>query len=66
MALMLKDVNLAAQLAIESGAPLQFGQLARGVLQSALNVMGADANLDDRLAEYVGNQAGVRFGPAAD
>lgn len=66
LALMLKDVNLAAQLAMESGAPLQFGQLARGVLQSASNLFGPDANLDDRLAEFVGSQAGVSIGPAGD
>lgn len=63
LALMLKDVNLATQLAIESGVPLQAGQLARGMLQAASNTFGPTANLDDQLAELIAAQAGVRFTP---
>lgn len=60
LALMLKDLNLANQLAIDSGAPLLFGQLARGVLQAASNALGPDANLDE-IADFVGEQARVSF-----
>ncbi|MCE5975210.1 NAD(P)-dependent oxidoreductase [Sinirhodobacter sp. WL0062] len=62
LSLMLKDLNLAAQLAIDSGAPLQFGQLARGMLQAASNSFGPDANIDD-IADLVADQAGIRFTP---
>jgi 3-hydroxyisobutyrate dehydrogenase len=58
--LMLKDLNLATELAMASGAPLQFGQLARGMLQSAANAFGASSNLD-KMADLVAAQAGTRF-----
>jgi 3-hydroxyisobutyrate dehydrogenase len=62
LSLMLKDLNLAAQLAIDSGAPLQFGHLARGMLQAASNAFGPDANLDE-IADLVAAQAGTSFKP---
>lgn len=61
LSLMLKDLNLATQLAMDSGAPLQFGQLARGMLQTASNAMGPEANIDD-IAKLVADQAGIAFG----
>ena len=62
LALMLKDLNLATELAHESGVPLQFGQMARGMLQTAANAFGPEANLDD-IVDLVAQQAGVNFKP---
>lgn len=61
LALMLKDLNLASQLAMDSEAPLLFGQLARGMLQTAANTLGPDAGIDD-IADMMADQAGVEFG----
>jgi 3-hydroxyisobutyrate dehydrogenase len=60
--LMLKDLNLAAELAQESAVPHQFGQLARGMLQMAANAFGPEANIDD-IADLVAQQAGISFKP---
>jgi 3-hydroxyisobutyrate dehydrogenase len=60
LSLMLKDLNLGAQLAIESGVPHQFGQLARGMLQAASIAYGPDANIDET-ADLVAAQAGVEM-----
>jgi 3-hydroxyisobutyrate dehydrogenase len=60
MSLMLKDLNLASELAIGSGAPLPFGSLARSMLQASSNAFGPEANLDE-IAEFVAGQAGVTF-----
>jgi 3-hydroxyisobutyrate dehydrogenase len=62
LALMLKDLNLAMRMAADSGAPLLFGQLARGLLQSTANACGPDANLD-AIAPYIAAQAGISFRP---
>lgn len=58
--LMLKDLNLATALATETGVPLQFGQLARGMLQAASNLLGPDANLFE-ISDYVASEAGTSF-----
>ncbi|CUH81288.1 NAD(P)-dependent oxidoreductase [Tropicibacter naphthalenivorans] len=58
--LMLKDVNLATQLATQSGVPLQFGQLARGMMQAASNRLGPQANLFD-IGDHVAPEAGTAF-----
>lgn len=60
LSLMLKDLNLCAELAIASGAPNQFGQLARGMLQAASNAYGPQANIDETV-DLVGAQAAVDF-----
>jgi 3-hydroxyisobutyrate dehydrogenase len=60
LSLMLKDLNLAAELAIETGAPNLFGQLARGMLQASSHAYGPEANIDETV-DYVGAQAGVDF-----
>ena len=60
LSLMLKDLNLCAELAIESGAPNQFGQLARGMLQAASHAYGPGANIDET-ADLVAAQAGTDF-----
>ena len=58
LSLMLKDLNLGAELAIESGVPNQFGQLARGMLQAASNAYGPEANIDET-ADLVAAQVGI-------
>ena len=58
--LMLKDLNLAAALGTETGVPLQFGQLARGMLQAASNTLGPEANLLD-ISDYIATEAGTSF-----
>jgi 3-hydroxyisobutyrate dehydrogenase len=60
LALMLKDLNLATQLATESGAPMHFGHLARSLLQVASNAFGPNANLDE-IVNLVGSQAGAEL-----
>lgn len=60
LSLMLKDLNLAGALATETGVPLHFGQLARGMLQAASNRLGPDANLFD-ITDYVAAEAGTSF-----
>ncbi|MBN9889262.1 NAD(P)-dependent oxidoreductase [Salipiger abyssi] len=60
LALMLKDLNLATQLAMDSGAPLHFGQLARAMLQAASNELGPEANIDE-ISKLVEAQAGMLF-----
>ncbi len=60
--LMLKDLNLASDLAIETGIPFQFGHTARAMLQSASNRLGPEANLFD-IHENVAADAGTKFTP---
>ena len=60
LSLMLKDLNLASQLATESGAPLHFGHLARSLLQVSANTLGPDADLQ-QVADIVGMQAGAKL-----
>jgi 3-hydroxyisobutyrate dehydrogenase len=62
LSLMLKDVNLATQLAIESGVPMQYGQLTRSMLQTASTAYGPEANYYD-ITKLVASQAGISFGP---
>ncbi len=58
--LMLKDLNLATSLASDTGVPLQFGQMARGMLQAASNRFGPEANLFD-IGDHVAAEAGTAF-----
>ena len=58
LSLMLKDLNLATELAIRSGAPLPFGQLARAMLQSAHNMLGERASIDE-VADVVARMSGI-------
>jgi len=58
--LMLKDLNLSTQLAIDSGAPMLYGHLTRCILQSALFELGPQANIDE-IAHILAAQAGVSF-----
>ena len=63
--LMLKDLNLASELAIESGAPLAFGHMARAALEAAGHVVGKRASFDD-VSDAVAQQAGIKgFRPGA-
>lgn len=61
LALMLKDLTLANELALESAVPLQFGELSRDMLQAAADAFGPNANIDD-IVDLVAQRAGVRFG----
>lgn len=65
MALMLKDLNLASGLAVSCGVPMQFGQLARGMLQAATHAYGEDANLFE-ISDYVARESGTSFRPISD
>lgn len=65
LALMLKDVNLATQLAIDSGVPAPYGQMTRGLLQTASNAYGPDANYYD-ITRLVAAQAGISFPRSED
>lgn len=64
LSLMLKDLNLATRLAVDSGVPLQFGQVTRAMLQTASNAFGPEANYFD-ITRLVASQAGIAF-PHAD
>jgi hypothetical protein len=57
---MLKNLNLATQLAAECGAPLQFGHLARSLLQFSANIPGPNADLQ-QVADFVGMRADVEL-----
>lgn len=65
LALMLKDVNLATQLAIDSGVPSQYGQLTRSMLQTSSNAFGPEANYYD-ITKLVAMQADIKFPPAPE
>ena len=58
--LMLKDLNLACGLGLQSGAPIAFGQAARAVLQVASHHLGKGAGIDD-IADLIAHQAGISF-----
>ena len=60
LSLMLKDLNLATELAIASGTPLQFGHMARALLQSASHALGPGANLF-ALSDHLAALAGTSF-----
>jgi 3-hydroxyisobutyrate dehydrogenase len=60
LSLMLKDLNLASQLAAASGAPLHFGHLARSLLQVSANMLGPEADLQE-VADIVAMQAGAKL-----
>ncbi|MDA0662875.1 MAG: NAD(P)-dependent oxidoreductase [Proteobacteria bacterium] len=47
LGLMLKDVRLATQLGIDSGAPMMIGNMVRGMLQSASYDMGPDVDMNE-------------------
>lgn len=46
MSLMLKDMSQAAQLGMECGAPTPLTNTVRGLLQTGVNLLGRDAQLD--------------------
>lgn len=60
LSLMLKDLNLSTQLAVECGVPLQFGETTRSLLQSAVNSLGPQANYFE-ITAYIAAQAGVEL-----
>ncbi len=64
MSLMLKDLNLATQLGIDSGVPVTYGQMTRAMLQTGCNIFGSEANYFD-VTRLVAMQAGIEF-PSKD
>jgi 3-hydroxyisobutyrate dehydrogenase len=63
LSLMLKDLNLAARLAIGSGCPAHYGQLTRSMLQTASTAYGDQADYFD-ITRLVADQAGISFAKA--
>ncbi|MEX2615294.1 MAG: NAD(P)-dependent oxidoreductase [Alphaproteobacteria bacterium] len=47
LGLMLKDVRLATQLGIDSGAPMMVGNMVRGMLQAASYELGPDVDMNE-------------------
>jgi 3-hydroxyisobutyrate dehydrogenase len=47
LALMVKDLNQTISLGLECGVPMQIANLARGLLQVGVNMLGESARLDD-------------------
>lgn len=60
LALMLKDLNLATRLAMDSAVPAQYGHLTRAMLQTASTAFGPNANYYE-ITRLMAQQAGVRF-----
>jgi 3-hydroxyisobutyrate dehydrogenase len=58
IALMLKDLNLASELAVQSGAPLGFGHMARVALEVAGHMLGKDVSIDE-VANAVARLSGI-------
>ncbi len=56
--LLFKDVRLACQLGVDSGAPLMYSGLTREVLQTARQMLGPDAFSDD-VIKVIERNAGV-------
>jgi len=47
LALMVKDLNQAADLGFAQGAPMPISEAARGLINTSLNILGEEARLDD-------------------
>jgi 3-hydroxyisobutyrate dehydrogenase len=60
LSLMVKDVRQAADLGLQTGVPMPLSTLALGLLQSALNTLGADARLED-VPRWILSMAGTQF-----
>ncbi|MDO9437242.1 NAD-binding protein [Hydrogenophaga sp.] len=58
--LMVKDLNLACRLGANCGAPMLMANAVRNTVESAVNELGPDANVDE-LARLFEARAGVRF-----
>jgi 3-hydroxyisobutyrate dehydrogenase len=60
LSLMLKDLNLATQLATEFGVPMHIRTKARSLLQVAANALGPYAD-PQQVADLVGAEAGAEL-----
>lgn len=58
LALMVKDLNQAISLGIAHGVPMPIANLARGLMQIGVNLLGDDAKLDD-IVPFMGSIAKV-------
>jgi len=66
MALMVKDLNEALALAAGAGVPCPMVAAARSIMQTALNLLGSDAKLDDIIPTTEKLAAVSLTGPAVD
>lgn len=60
VALMLKDLNQAIQLAMECGVPTTITNVARGLLQICVSTLGENAQIDELLG-LIASMAGTRL-----
>ena len=60
LSLMLKDVNQAVALGMETGVPMPITNIARGVLQIGVNTLGDKARLEDMVG-VIESMAGTRL-----
>lgn len=58
--LMVKDLGLACRVGRSCGAPMAMAHAVLAMFESAVHVLGDDANIDE-IARYVARAAGVRF-----
>ncbi|TIQ18312.1 MAG: NAD(P)-dependent oxidoreductase [Mesorhizobium sp.] len=63
LALMVKDLNEALELGLQTGSPMHVTSAARNIMQVGLNTLGGGARLED-VFRIVGSLAGVDFGRA--
>jgi len=60
LALQVKDMHQAMLLGVDSGVPLPFANIVRGLLQIGLNILGEDARLEQMIG-VIESMAGTRF-----
>ncbi|ESY65189.1 MULTISPECIES: NAD(P)-binding domain-containing protein [Mesorhizobium] len=60
LALMVKDLNEALELGLQTGSPMHITSAARNIMQVGLNTLGGGARLED-VFRIVGSLAGVDF-----
>lgn len=65
MALMLKDMNQVIQLGMDCGAPTTLTNIVRGILQTGINLMGENAQLE-KVIDLIENMAGTKIKDAPD
>jgi len=65
LSLMLKDVNQAASLGMELGAPMPVTSVVRGLLQAGANMLGPTASLEDMVG-LIESMAGTRLASTSE
>ncbi len=60
LGLMVKDIALASQIGLSSGAPLLIANMVRGLFQIGVNELGFTANLDE-ISHLMEQMAGIKF-----